>query len=315
MHMELQSCDALNLVKLPFQRVSIKWIAGAGLDAHTEALLVSDGEAHLHTELVRPMGFPLANALHLGGVQAVDLVLCLPLLLQDQFGQDQRPLVLLEGGIVDLSLHIPHDAPCHGLQTAKHLPGPLELLGLHVPAVLAESSLHQQAVALPKVKPLLLRNPKHGPVHLPIQPRICWVLDGLRLHRGIDDHPLEAALRDGLASLPRVDREAQQLLHTCFTDSLSPSRHLAWMDREFVLKELLPTEELPVGIQHPLCHHLLVRESEGVLEEMKSCHQADRNSRPAVVGAIQVTELGFQPAPVDDPGQFEKFLLRIQNHL
>lgn len=46
---------------LAFQRVTVEWIAWAGLDAHPEAFLVGDGEAHLHPEFVglgRRWGLP-----------------------------------------------------------------------------------------------------------------------------------------------------------------------------------------------------------------------------------------------------------------
>jgi len=247
-------------------------------------------------------------------MQAVDLVLRLPLLAQDQLGQEHDALVPVEGRVIHLALHVPHDPACHGLQAPKRLPGPLELLGLHVPAVLAEAPLHQLPVALAKVQILGCRDPEHGPVHLPVQPRVRRMLNGLGLHGGIDDHLLEAALCDGPASLPRLDREAQQLLHTCFPDPLSPARHLARMNRELVLEELLSAEELPVRVQHPLGHHLLVRKPERVLEEVEPGHQADGNARAPIVWAIQAAELGLQPAPVDDPGQLENLLLGIQDH-
>ena len=307
--------EAFHLIELPLQCVAIERIAWAGLDAHAEAFLVGDSQAHLDAELVGAVRLPFPDALHLGGMQAVELVLRLPLLAQDQFRQDQRPLVALEPCIIQLPLHIPEHLAGHGLQAPQHPLRTLELIGFHVSAVLAESPHHQIPVALPKVQILCLCDPEHGRMHLPVQPGICRMLDGLRLHRGIDDHLLEAALRDGPAPLPGFDRETEQFLHARLADPLPPPRHLARMDRELVLKELLATEELPEGVQHPLRHHLLVREAEGVLEEVEPGHQADGDAGAPVVRTIQAAELGFQCLPVDDPGQLEKLLLWIQDHL
>lgn len=59
------ACEPFHLVELSLQRVPIEGVAGAGLDAHAETLLVGDRQAHLHAKLIGAMGLPLSDALHL----------------------------------------------------------------------------------------------------------------------------------------------------------------------------------------------------------------------------------------------------------
>ena len=84
---------------------------------------------------------------------------------------------------------------------------------------------------------------------------------------------------------------------TPFSADPLPLRHLAGMDRKCMAEELLTAEELPVEVLDPPRHHLLVREIEGVLEELKARHQPRGDRRTAVVGAIHGTELGGDGLP------------------
>jgi hypothetical protein len=55
-------------------------------------MLHRGGDAHLDTELVRPVRLALTDALHLRGVQGIDLAAALAaLLFQHAPGQEQRP--------------------------------------------------------------------------------------------------------------------------------------------------------------------------------------------------------------------------------
>lgn len=76
------------------QRVAIVRVARHGAHAHDQAFLQRGGDADLHAELVRRPGFSLADALHLGRVQGVQLVLVLRALGQDVTGALQQVLHL-----------------------------------------------------------------------------------------------------------------------------------------------------------------------------------------------------------------------------
>lgn len=58
--------EAFHLVELSLQRVPLAGIPWAGLDAHTEAFLVGDCQAHLLAELIGAVRLPLSDELHLG---------------------------------------------------------------------------------------------------------------------------------------------------------------------------------------------------------------------------------------------------------
>lgn len=94
------------------------------------------------------------------------------------------------------------------------------------------------------------------------------MLDRLRLYRRVHNHLLKAPLRDRLRGLARLDRDLEELLHPLLTNALPPPRHLRWMNWQLVAEELLPTEELPIGVLDPPRDHLLIRQAEGVLEKL-----------------------------------------------
>ena len=76
----------VGLLQLLGQRVAVVGVAGEGPRAHHQALLVRDGQADLHAELVGLARLALADALHLGRVQRVELVLVVALLGADALG-------------------------------------------------------------------------------------------------------------------------------------------------------------------------------------------------------------------------------------
>lgn len=307
--------EPLHLVDLILQGVPVVGVLRARLDAHAEAFLVGDGEADLDPEFVGTMRLPLGDALHFGRVEAVDLRLALPLLGEDQIREDEGPLVAVVGLVAESVHHMPHQATCADLEALLLAAGPFEMLGLGVAGVLVEGGFHRARVGLMEVHGLGLRDAHHGRVDLAVEAGIRGMRDGLGLHRGIHDHPVHAALGDGLRAQARLDGELEQPLHALLTDPLPPLRHLARVDRELVLEEFLAGEELVVGVLDPTMDDLLVRELEGVLEEVQARHEPDGHARAAVVGAIQAPELGLQRGPIDEPGQAIQLLARIQDHL
>lgn len=141
------------------------------------------------------------------------------------------------------------------------------------------------------------------------------MLDGLGLHGRVHDDLLEAALRNGLRGLACLDGDLEQLLHALLANPLPLTRHLARMDRQRMAEELFTAEELPVGVLRPPRYHLLVREIEGVLEELKARHQPRGDRRTAVVGAIHGPELGGDGVPVDRLRQTDQFVVHVQRQI
>ena len=188
--------DSLDLVELAFQSVAVVGVAGTGLDADDEALLVGHRQAHLHPELVGLVRLSFGNALNLRGMEAVDLAFGESFLGEDQLGQEHSALVGLKRRVVHLALDISHHPPRHGLQGSEDLAGPLELLGLGVAAVFLEGTGHQLAVALAQDDALLLGDSQHGRVDLSVEPGVRRMLHRLRLYRGVDDDPVQALFRE-----------------------------------------------------------------------------------------------------------------------
>ena len=307
--------QALHLIQLFVQRVPIVGIACAGANADDEALFVGHGQTDLYAELVGPVRLSLADALHFWCMQAVDLLLRLPGLAQDQFCEDHHAPMSLERFLRELSLHVAHHAPSHGFQAAQHLLRSLELLRLHVATMLLKGPIHQLPVALTQIQALLLCNAKHGRMHLPIEPRVRRMLHRLGLDGRIHDHLLEAALRDGFRCLARQDRDLEQLLDSGFPDPLTPAGHLSGVDRKGVPEELLAAKELPVGVLNPSSHHLLVRKIERVFQQLQARHQSRGNRGTTVVGAIHRTKFRGDGLPVDHLGQLHQLVIHIDGQL
>ena len=108
------------------------------------AVLESGGNADLDAELVRLVRLALADALHLGRVQAVDLGAALSALLSahpprqaqqpGEFGFE--PMIS-----VDLAGNVPDDAAEIGLERAQSPVGAPELLGMGVTLMLDQGEL------------------------------------------------------------------------------------------------------------------------------------------------------------------------------
>ncbi len=307
--------EPFDLVELALQGVAVIGVIREGLDAHDETLLVGHGQAHLHPELVRLVGLALGDALHLGGMEAVDLALGEALLGEDLLRQDEGAFVGLEGLITHLPFDIPHHSACHGLQGSQDLPGPAVLLGLGMATMLLIGPGHQFSVALAKGDAFLFGNAEHGGVDLPVEPGIGRMLHGLGLHRRVDDDLLQAALGDDASLHPCRDRCLEQLLNALLANALAPAGHLAWINGQGMLEELLPAKELPVGVLDPPAYRLLIGDALEVLEVMEARHKPDRYCRPSVVGAVQGAEFLRQVVPGDRGRQANQFMVHVQGQV
>ena len=104
-----------------------------------------------------------------------------------------------------------------------------------------------------------------------------------------------------------------------FSTPFSPMRlrqcHLRRVDREVVLEHHLSAEVLPVRVLDPAANGLFVGDALEVLEVMESSHQPDGDCGPAIVGAVEGTELAGQSIPGDYPRQPDKFVVHVQGQI
>jgi hypothetical protein len=121
------------------QRMAVIRIAGQRLHMGDElaalAVLEGGGHADLDAELIRLVGLALADALHFGCMQAVDLGAALPALLLSQppaKAQQMSKAALEPTVAIDLAGNVADDAAQIGLELAQRLVGALELAGMSV---------------------------------------------------------------------------------------------------------------------------------------------------------------------------------------
>ena len=83
------------------------------------------------------------------------------------------------------------------------------------------------------------------------------------------------------------------------------------MDGDFVLEEAASAEILPIGIFNPTLEEDFVGEVKGVLEVLKTGHEAHRHGRGALVFVERRTEFAFKTLPVDFASEFNQGMRRI----
>lgn len=178
------------------QRVPV--IGGAGKGHGVQGELVAlrvlqrGGDGDLDAEFVGRVSLPLADALDLMGVQAVDFAAALTLPLSENGrGLVERPLedrVQLRI-IGDLALDVADDAPEIGLQFAQGLAGPLELLGMRIALILDQRQLADPDIALAQVEPHSFRQPHQPLAGAMDEFGVGREHDVFGLNRGVDDDP------------------------------------------------------------------------------------------------------------------------------
>jgi hypothetical protein len=101
-------------------------------------------------ELVGPVRLALANALHFGGVQGIDLAALVAVLIAHAAGQAHGPGEDILQGIValDPAADVTDDPAQIGPELAQSLVGAFELVGVGVALVLDQRELADPRIAL-----------------------------------------------------------------------------------------------------------------------------------------------------------------------
>jgi hypothetical protein len=266
----------------PAQRLRVQVLEAGEGSAHHQAGLVRDDDGGLDAELVGLARLALADALHLGGVQRVELVLVLRLLRADALGAPQPHRQIAQRlGVegrkrrrLELAPHLAHDDSQGRALALDDLLQATELLGVRIaagpaPQLLAlfgEGLLELNACALGGTDDLVVvRDLEQAAVH--------GVRDGFLLHRGVDNHSLQLGGLDGLDGHSGVDGGLQEFLQAVFAQRAAEAPDLGRVAGQPVLVVVQTAEGLPQDVLAPAGTELLVAEVEAILEVDQAGHQ------------------------------------------
>ena len=241
------------------QNSSSAFVNGVGWEAVC-CIVDESGSGYFHAELVRRGGLAFADALHLRGMEGIELEAALALLLRaDLRGaaewEDER---LLKRRLpFDLAANIADDPAKPAAQDAQLPLMPLELLGMGIAARHHRGGLGDPQVGLPQphavpgrqaIEPLDRRMQQLG---------IGRKGDGLRLHCGVDRDPLKVVAAQGAGAVRHPQALGQQPLQLV-AEPLAPVAQIAPLVREGMLEELLAGEVLEIRVMDPALAHPLV---------------------------------------------------------
>src|SRR6202040_2746365 len=157
------TCELFKIDDDGAKRVAVIGVAVQRLGVQHELPAVGRGDRgdnrDLAAELVGRPGLAFADALHLGGVQRVDLGAALALLLMTdpQREIEQRAKAVFERGIaLDLAADVANDAAKTGSQEFELSPGALELMRMGIAPDHDGGALGQAQIALAQLDVLAL---------------------------------------------------------------------------------------------------------------------------------------------------------------
>src|ERR1700720_1923093 len=163
------TCEYFKIDDDGAKRVAVIGVAGQRLGVQHELPALGRGDRgddrDLAAELVGRPRLAFADALHLGGVQRVDLGAALALLLMSdpQRQIEQRAKAVLERGIaLDLAADVANDAAKTGSQEFELSPGALELMRMGIAPDPDGGALGQAQIALAQLAPLALELMRMG---------------------------------------------------------------------------------------------------------------------------------------------------------
>ncbi len=250
------------------------------LASQNEVAPVRRDHAHLHAELIPPVGFALTDARHFRCRQAVPLVAAL-LLLRPQ-RPSHRQLVR------NHPTQVRPQTPGRTVQTA-------ELAGVALPPSHPMLSAPPHPPHLGTVQPLAVRRESHGLVR----------------HRRLHGDPPPRPRLHGPALQTRIHRCLADPLGTGCPEARAASRQTARVDRRMGRELFLATKIRPIRILHPTRHHGLVRPWVDLLEILPPDHQTGGLARATAV-RVPLTESLVVSWPIQGPGQVDERMAQVQ---
>lgn len=259
----------------------------------------------------------LGDAVDLGLVQGVDLVLALRCLFEQATAQpeclqhpsEQRTF----GNVLEVAAQVPSHAANIALELAQGLAHALDLPGMGIPPDLGGQSRRKPGVVLAQIDPGFFRQADQQRAGALVKPRIRGVGDGLFHHGRIHSRPLQALVGDRARSSACLDRIGQQPLHSFLPDPLAPAHQRRGIDRGTVLEERLAGEVLVIRVLDSPGDDCLVRELEGVLEIHEPRHQAWRCRWPPLVRRKEARPLPFKEIPVDQCRKLHQLMAGVDH--
>jgi len=213
-----QSSSRFHIHQCRSERVSIVRTTRTHLHAHDPVTPVACRQRHLLAEFVTLVGFPLADADHVGFVQAVELPLVSRLLSVESLAQGEQPLECVIR-TRQFSAHIPQHPSQPGLELAQFASHPFELPGVSITPRHHRCRLGFSAVRLPQRDPARSGCRHHFLNRLVQQLGIGGMCDVLLLHRGIDIHVPQLRQRNFFLPQRQSDGLPQE-----FCESSAPAR-------------------------------------------------------------------------------------------
>src|ERR1700730_14664319 len=183
------TCEYFKIGDDGTKRVAVIGVAVQRLGVQHELPALGRGDRgddrDLAAELVGRPRLAFADALHLGGVQRVDLGAALALLLMadPQRQIEQRAKPVLERGIaLDLAPDVANDAAKTGSQEFELSPGALELMRMGITPDHDGGALGQAQIALAQLDALALGQIDQLLDRAVDEPRVRWMGDRFLLH-------------------------------------------------------------------------------------------------------------------------------------
>jgi hypothetical protein len=208
----------------------------------------------LAAKLIGGSSFALADALHLGGVQRIDLGATLAVVLephsvsQGQKGGETLPERIVPGDLAaDVADH-PAEPDAQKLQFAS---GALELMGMGITANHDRCPFGHPPIALPQRHIVAPRQIDELLDCTMAEPRVGRVRNRLRLHRGVDHHALEIAGRQRPGLVRHRQAFLEQRRQLLLAQPLAPMRQRRALERQAVAETHFAAEELVINTGSP----------------------------------------------------------------
>ncbi len=203
------------------------WVAGHGACADDEAFRDGSGDRDLGAELVAHTRLALRDAIDLGFMQAVDLVLVLRLLGQEPPSQHEGIADLLaqrsSWNAAEMTAQVAHDPTCVAFQFFQCLAHPLELFRMGIAAHLPCQAWAKTAVTLAQIDTRFTGQCHQLLARALIKARIGRIGNVLFHHRRVDRHALKALVIHSARRAPSFNGLGQQPFGTFLTNAIAPA--------------------------------------------------------------------------------------------